>query len=66
MDASRARVLAATADRGENYITRDDHALIISSLAHRDAAAAEEAIHRHLELNREYREMLDIPYREFM
>lgn len=66
MDASRVRVLSATADRGENYITRDDHAAIVSALAHRDAAGAEAALHQHLELNREYREMLDMPYRKFM
>lgn len=66
MDASRVRVLSATADRGENYITRDDHAAIVSALAHRDAAEAEAAVYRHLELNNEYREMLDTPYRKLM
>lgn len=66
MDASRVRVLTATADRGENHITRDDHAEIVSALAHRDAAGAVEAVQRHLELNREYREMLDTPYHKLM
>lgn len=66
MDACRVRVLSATADRGENYITRDDHYDIAASLASRDAAGAEAAVHRHLELNSEYREMLDTPYRKLM
>lgn len=58
MDIYRKRVLQATLDKNENYLTKAGHVMILNALIARDVIAAESAVRTHLSLSDDYQSLL--------
>lgn len=62
-DVYREKVFSATMERQENDITRQDHFAIAHALEMRDMDGVYSALDKHMYLNKDYLELLDLKYK---